>query len=312
MLHVAVAVVRDRRGLVLLSRRREGTHLGGLWEFPGGKVEGGESLSDALKRELSEETGISIQRHRPLIGIRHHYPEKSVFLDVHLVTDWSGEAHGREGQEITWCDLADMHGYDLPAADKPILTALRLPSCYAISPPAFDDEKQFLHEFEATLDSGIQLIQLRLPDHICTDTLAGNALRLCERYDADLMIKDVEQARRLGCGLHLRASDMAKLASRPISEERLLAASCHDADEAGRAERLGVDFITLSPVLRTASHPDASPLGWQAFSTVVDQVNLPVYALGGVDERSCERAWEQGAQGVAGIGGLWRQITSHR
>ncbi|MEJ2308645.1 MAG: Nudix family hydrolase [Gammaproteobacteria bacterium] len=309
MLHVAVAVIRDAQGRILLSRRREGTHLAGLWEFPGGKVEPGETPGEALRREILEETGLALQAHRPLIGIRHHYPGKSVFLDTHLVTAWSGEAHGREGQEIAWCDASGLHAYPLPPADEPILTALRLPSRYAITPPAFESESRFLRELEATLDAGIRLLQLRLPAIEDLAPLAERAMALCERHAATLMVKEPELARRLGCGLHLRAADLLRMTEAPVDDGRLLAASCHGAEEARRAQQAGADFITLSPVQPTGSHPGAEPLGWEAFSTLVEEVNLPVYALGGLTQRDLETAWSRGAQGVAGITGIWRRLT---
>jgi len=309
MLHVAVAVIRDEQGRVLLSRRREGTHLAGLWEFPGGKLEAGESIGQALRREIHEETGLDVLTHRPLIGIRHHYPEKSVFLDTHLITAWSGEAHGREGQEIAWCETSALAEYALPDADKPILTALALPERYAITPPVIESEAGFLLELEKTLDEGIRLVQLRLPEYREIASLAEKALALCERAGAELMVKEPELASRLGCGLHLRAVDLTGLEERPVSSSSLMAVSCHSEAEAMQAERIGADFITLSPVLPTASHPGAGTIGWDGFASVVEMVNLPVYALGGMGETELERAWSSGAQGVAAIRGLWKSAT---
>ncbi|MGD9356332.1 MAG: Nudix family hydrolase [Chromatiales bacterium] len=309
MLHVAVAVIRDERGRVLLSRRREGTHLAGLWEFPGGKVEPDETMEQALRREILEETGLEIKAHRPLIGIRHDYPEKSVFLDTHLITDWTGEAHGREGQEIVWADRGMLQGYTLPEADKPILTALSLPELYGISPPVIESEAGFLHELEMTLAGGIRLVQLRLPGYVSIGSLAEKAMLLCEAAGATLMVKEPALARRLGCGLHLRAADLMALEECPVSLFSPMAVSCHSEEEAMQAERIGADFITLSPVLPTASHPGADTLGWQGFASIVEKVNLPVYALGGLGEREVEIAWSNGAQGVAAIRGLWKSVT---
>jgi len=309
MLHVAVAVIRDTRGRLLLSRRREGTHLAGLWEFPGGKVEPGESIDQALRREIHEETGLEVLAHRPLIGIRHHYPEKSVFLDTHLVTAWSGEAHGREGQEVDWVDTHSLHTYDLPEADKPILTALALPDRYAITPPAISSEENFLMELQKSLDDGLRLVQLRLPGYASIGSLAEKAMALCEQAGAVLMVKEPDLASQLGCGLHLRAADLLRLEERPLASGQLLAASCHSEEEAVHAERIGADFITLSPLLPTASHPEAKTLGWEAFNDIVSRVNLPVYALGGLGEKELETAWSKGGQGVAAIRGLWKRLT---
>ena len=122
--HVAVGVVLDSGGKVLISRRADDSHQGGLWEFPGGKVERGESLAMALARELREELGIEIGRTSPLLEIRHDYGDKCVLLDVHVVWDFSGEARGLEDQPLVWVAPAELERYRFPAANEPIIGAL--------------------------------------------------------------------------------------------------------------------------------------------------------------------------------------------
>jgi 8-oxo-dGTP diphosphatase len=102
MLHVVAAVVRDSSNRILIAKRAPDVHMGGLWEFPGGKAENSETREQALVRELQEELGLTATSYRPLIRIPHHYPGKSVLLDVWEVTGWLGEPHGREGQPIRW------------------------------------------------------------------------------------------------------------------------------------------------------------------------------------------------------------------
>lgn len=125
VIHVAVGVLRDDGGRVLISRRASGVHQGGLWEFPGGKVESGETVTDALARELSEELGISVRSSAPLLEVRHDYGDKQVMLDVHEVTGWSGEPRGLEGQPLAWASLASLDTYAFPAANAPIVAVLR-------------------------------------------------------------------------------------------------------------------------------------------------------------------------------------------
>jgi len=122
--HVAVGVILDDTRRVLLSRRAEGAHQGGLWEFPGGKVEPGESLAAALSRELHEELGIRIGRTSALLAVRHDYGDKRVFLDVHVVWDFRGEPRPREGQPLAWVSSVELPGYQLPAANVPIVAAV--------------------------------------------------------------------------------------------------------------------------------------------------------------------------------------------
>jgi 8-oxo-dGTP diphosphatase len=122
--HVAVAVITNSDGYVLIAKRPDHAHQGGLWEFPGGKVEAGEHLEAALQRELREELGIELQSCQPLLEIHHDYPDKQVFLDVWTVTSFSGQAYGREQQAIRWVTLETLNEYDFPEANLPILQAL--------------------------------------------------------------------------------------------------------------------------------------------------------------------------------------------
>ncbi|TDG15071.1 8-oxo-dGTP diphosphatase MutT [Seongchinamella unica] len=123
--HVAVGVILDAQQNILLTRRPEHAHQGGLWEFPGGKVEPGESLAVALSRELREELDIEPLRTSPLIAIRHDYDDKSVLLDVHVVWEFSGRPRALEGQPMDWVPVEALLEYDFPAANEPIIPALR-------------------------------------------------------------------------------------------------------------------------------------------------------------------------------------------
>ena len=125
VVHVAVGIIVDPAGAVLIARRPEQAHQGGLWEFPGGKVEAGEAVMAALRRELGEELGIELRAAEPLLEVRHAYPDKTVLLDVWRVTAYAGEPHGREGQPLAWRRPADMVDSAFPAADAPIIARLR-------------------------------------------------------------------------------------------------------------------------------------------------------------------------------------------
>jgi 8-oxo-dGTP diphosphatase len=123
VLHVAVGVVRNASGEILISLRPDHVHQGGLWEFPGGKVEPGEDVLIALGRELNEELGIEVRRAQPLLEVTHDYGDKAVRLDVWLVEDFAGEASGREGQPLRWCEPSVLRQYPFPEANLPILEA---------------------------------------------------------------------------------------------------------------------------------------------------------------------------------------------
>jgi 8-oxo-dGTP diphosphatase len=123
--HVAVGVMLDSSGRVLLTRRAPSAHQGGLWEFPGGKVEHGESVLAALARELSEELGVQLEASSPLMTLAHDYGDKQVVLDIHTVTHWLGEPRGVEGQPLAWVMPQALNDYDFPAANAPIVARLQ-------------------------------------------------------------------------------------------------------------------------------------------------------------------------------------------
>ncbi|MEM1404430.1 MAG: 8-oxo-dGTP diphosphatase MutT [Pseudomonadota bacterium] len=123
-IHVAVAVVIDGEGQVLITQRHKNSHQGGLWEFPGGKVEQGETLGQALLRELSEELDIRVDAHSPLLEITHDYGDKRVLLDVHRVTAFSGTPRPMESQPMLWVAIRSLKDYQFPDANAAIIDTL--------------------------------------------------------------------------------------------------------------------------------------------------------------------------------------------
>lgn len=309
VLHVAAAVIRAADGRILIARRPEHKDQGGLWEFPGGKVEVDESVEAALCRELHEELGIRVRASRPLIRIRHDYPDKQVLLDVQLVEGYAGEAHGAEGQPLAWVAPKRLGDYEFPAANRPVVMAAKLPDQYLITPAELT-APALLAGLKAALEGGAKLVQLRAPGMFDAQyrDLAVDAVGLCAGR-AQLMLKG--PLAWLGdfpaAGWHLTAEQLRQYAAqgRPFPRERLLAASCHNAEELALAQQMGVDFVTLSPLLPTASHPRAAALGWETAAALLATCNLPAFLLGGVGPDDRPRAWQIGAQGVAGIRAFW-------
>jgi 8-oxo-dGTP diphosphatase len=187
--HVAAAVIRDGSGKILIARRADTQHQGGLWEFPGGKVEADESVETALARELLEELGIVVNAARPLIKVRHDYPDKQVLLDVWEVSAFTGEPHGAEGQPLEWVAPRDLLNYEFPAANQPIVAAARLPAQYLITPEDLETPA-LLRGIQKAIAGGIKLIQLRAPNGYDPKyrDLAVDAAGLCAGK-AQLMIK---------------------------------------------------------------------------------------------------------------------------
>ena len=109
---------------ILIARRADHLHQGGLWEFPGGKVEKGETHHQSLVRELQEEINITITSASPMMQISHDYIDKSVTLDIWKVIEFEGNPEGAEGQEIRWVSMDELRDYDFPVANQPILQKL--------------------------------------------------------------------------------------------------------------------------------------------------------------------------------------------
>jgi 8-oxo-dGTP diphosphatase len=309
-LHVTVGVIKNTQGQMLISQRANHVHQAGLWEFPGGKVEAGESVRDALKRELQEELGITVIDTNPLIKVRHHYADLSVLLDVWTVESFSGVAHGRENQIIQWVNYLDLNYYAFPAANEAIIRAAQLPRYYAILDDG--DAQPLINKLLILLNNNVKLIQARLKNSSETAVaeFMAAAMPLCKDYHASLLLNSaVKNARQYACdGVHFTSADLMALHARP-AVSGWLAASCHNLAQLQQAERLGFDFAVLAPVLATPTHPDAQSLGWDVFAALVSQVNLPVYALGGVSVADKETAWHCGGQGIAGIRAFFAQAV---
>ncbi|MBS0399586.1 MAG: 8-oxo-dGTP diphosphatase MutT [Proteobacteria bacterium] len=126
--HVMAGVLSDAIGRVLIAQRPAGRHLAGGWEFPGGKLHPGEERIAGLARELREELGVKVLQARPLIRLRHRYPDREIRLDVWRVDSFAGEPQGLDGQALRWCDRRDLNAADLLPADRPVITALQLPT----------------------------------------------------------------------------------------------------------------------------------------------------------------------------------------
>lgn len=301
-LQVAVGVVKNTAGQILISLRDRSLHQGGLWEFPGGKIERMETAEQALSRELKEELDINVEAAIPLITVGHQYPDLFVQLQVFLVEKFSGRARGCEGQLFKWVSPDELDHYAFPAANRPIIMAARLPPYYAILDDA--DESQVLANLQNILDRGVKLIQARLkalPFDV-VEKFAERAYPLCRQHGALLLMNSgVEEVYKINAnGIHLTGRHLMALDRRP-ENIKWLAASCHDLQELRHAQAIGVDFAVLAPVLSTQTHPGAQALGWQQFAELVAKVNLPVYALGGLSLSCLATARQAGGQGIAAI-----------
>ncbi len=315
MVHVAVAVIINEDGEVCISLRHKDSHQGGLWEFPGGKIEKHETVEQALAREIREELALEIESSRPLISITHDYHDKKVCLHVNRVLRYRGRARGVEGQQVRWIAVDQLSRYTFPAANLPIIRAVQLPEKYLIT-GRFTDEDDFLRKLTNALNDDIQLVQLRLKDGDLNiekvPALIRQASSLCAQAGAKLLLNvpqdylnSIDISSISFDGFHADSKTLNTLSQRP--DGQLFSASCHNQEELLKANALKADFVVLSPVQKTASHPEMQAMGWQKFSSLLEMCAMPVYALGGVSAKDVQLAWSHGAQGVAAISAFWRQ-----
>jgi len=307
IVRVAAAVVLRADGQVLLAQRPAGKAYVGYWEFPGGKLEPGESPRAALDRELREELGLQVRRAAPWLVQRFVYPHAHVELHFFRVFAWDGEPVGHDGQAFAWQTPGRFDVAPLLPANTAVLRALVLPPVYAITMAADLGEEAFLARARSALEHGVRLIQLREKDWPAArqHALADALLVLAARTGAQVLLNgDAERARAWGCaGVHWTAAALAAATERPAG--MLCAASCHTREDIDRAATLGVDFAVLGPVLPTPTHAGAPALGWEGFARCVATTAIPVFALGGLAASDLDTAIMQGAHGVALRRGAW-------
>ena len=200
----------------------------------------------------------------------------------------------------------------MPAADLPVIKAIMLPDYYLITPDPGRDHQIFLDELKHSLKNGIRLVQFRAKSLSISEYkgLACKVVSLCHDFGARVLLNSAsEMVKEVGAdGVNLNSKQLSLLEYPFETEDRaslLVGASCHSSKELENAVVLGADFAMLSPVLATASHPETKPLGWDCFQGVTEASNIPVYALGGMEEKYLDTAFEYGAQGIAAIRSLW-------
>lgn len=303
IIQVAAAVLLRQDGKeYLLARRPQGKVYAGYWEFPGGKVEDGESVRQALFRELHEELGITATAATPWLTRQFTYPHATVNIHFWRVTAWEGEIKALEHDAIEWMKPGGKKTVEpmLPA-NAPILKALALPTVMAITNMSENGEDCELTRLQDAIGSGLRLFQLRdknLPP-IERAWFAQAAWEMVRHSGALLLINDDEGLVRSvhASGLHLTAKKLHRCWSRP--EFQWVGASCHDEAELERAIKLELDYALLGPVLPTLTHPGIPSLGWERFTELANGSPIPIFALGGLCRDQLAEAQGYGAHGIA-------------
>lgn len=309
-LHVLVGVIKDEQGRYLVAKREKHKHQGGLWEFAGGKREQGEDARTALDREIKEELGLEVLTASPFMQVRHQYPSVNILLDVWVINSFKGEAIGREGQDIAWFSYKELAELDFPDANQAILKALSLPKLITISPAkalGFSLVEKKLSELSLKGGGHLHYRAHSLSDHdylhsldfLIRAKMAEPNVKVFANRDY-FLVQDLPID-----GVHFTEARMRELEALPNHKTFLFSASCHGLDGLKKAEALGFDYAFLSPVQKTASHPDQKYLGWERAKALIEQVNIPVYCLGGMAVSDLSDAKRIGGIGVAGIRQFW-------
>ena len=308
---VAAAVIERRAadgGMeFLLGQRAPRTFYPGSWEFPGGKVEPGETAHAALVRELGEELGIGVTRADPWLRREHVYEHAHVRLNFFRVRDWCGELHDHVHSALAWQRADAPTVAPMLPANAPVLAALALPDFYAISHAGEIGVDSQLVALAHALENGLRLVQLREPtlDAPRRSAFVHAAVDLCHQYGARVLVNGdpALAAATAADGVHLQARQLAAQTARP--DFALVAASCHTAAELELAAKLGCDFAVFGAVRATASHPGVAGIGWEGLAAALAVPPLPTFALGGLSRTDLDAAQRAGAHGIAAIRGAW-------
>ena len=312
-LDVAAGIILRSDGCILLGQRPTDKAWPGWWELPGGKIEPGETVLEALARELKEEIDIEVTESAPWVTYVHEYPKTIVRLAFCKVTAWNGEPRGMENQAIAWVDPRGplAVGPVLPATEPP-LRWLTLPDRYLVSHiGSAQGLDAWLRRLDAALYNGVRLVQFREPEWeararhddaegATLETAFQAVLTRCRAVGARCLVNAVHRESwwSQADGVHLRGADV--LLGRALPRKpALVAASVHNEQERDAAGALQVDFMVMGHVLDTPSHPDSAAMGWSGFARLAQGAGCPVYAIGGQNGGTLRTAQQHGAHGIA-------------
>lgn len=308
--HIAIGIICDSStDAVLVCLRPPDSAQGGKWEFPGGKVEQDETVFQALRRELGEETGIFTESAHSLIQVDYDYSEGGVRLHVWMIDHWSGSIEAKEGQIVRWVPRSDLNDMVMPPANAPIIKALQFPPLYLITPDLQFYDDGFLQMVQKLVCNGLRLLQFRSRQSTFRQhgELVRDLVQICNNHACKLIYNgDIDNAVKVDAhGVHLRSDDLMQTKQRSLGPEYILSASCHNIEQINHANAIGSDICIVGSVHQTSTHPDMQGIGWNGFRDIANAAMMPVYAIGGVQPDELSTANLNGAHGIAMISGIW-------
>jgi 8-oxo-dGTP diphosphatase len=302
IIRAVVGVLRNESGQILIAKRQNHQFMAGFWELPGGKIECNESTEQTIIRELNEELGVKVNTLSLHQTMQHTYADRMVELCIYNIDQYQNIPLGIEGQQIAWVSIQDLRNYQLLPTMKAFINSITLPNKYWITPSSNHQSEGWMEKFDEKMTQDISLIQLRSKITIDVDFIAELHDK-CKQHSIKLLINTIDKSfDEPHCdGWHITTGEMSKLNKRPCDEDKLLGASTHNLEEALKAQEIGADFVVISPVQATQTHPDTIPIGWEKAKEVVDKLNIPVYFLGGMGSDDLDGTLKLGAQGIAGV-----------
>jgi len=302
IIKAVVGVLRNKSGQLLIAKRQDHQFMAGFWELPGGKIENNENPEETIIRELNEELGIKVDDLSLHQTMQHTYTDRTVELCIYNIDQYQNIPIGIEGQKIAWVSVQDLYNYQLLPTMKAFIDSITLPNKYWITPSSNHQSEAWMKKFNEKITQDISLIQLRSKTML-DDQFIEEVHNKCQQHNVKLLINTIKKSfNESYCdGWHITTSEMLVLKSRPCTNDKLLGASTHNLSEALKAQAIGADFVVISPVQATQTHPDTVPLGWAGAQEVVDKLNIPVYFLGGMGSKDLDRTLKNGAQGIAGV-----------
>jgi 8-oxo-dGTP diphosphatase len=302
-LFVSAGILFNAKEAFLLASRPSGKAYAGYWEFPGGKIESGETALMALKRELAEEMGITVLQAYPWLQQDFDYPHAQVTLFFFQVTAWEGEIIAQEQQQFSWQSITNLTVHPILPANAPILRALALPRALAISDAKALGETGFLNKLVHYLDQGLTWLILHEPhlDAAQFTAFAKKVLALTCNYPIKIVFYDhLACAQALGAdGILLSTAALMACKSRP-SALPYCGAFIDTKAALNQAAALKLDYAILKHLANTPAHFSQPRIHWPGVGDMLQHHNkLPVYAMGGLAQQDIPQAREQGAHGIA-------------